>query len=160
MRARLLPARPRPRPDSRRKLAVLIVAGGKPAASGTEGDGLPLIHAESARSAASDSVNMELFSVILSGSMGCSMLSPRSQSKDPATGAARFGTTQWSVVLKAGQGAEEALVKLCKLYWPPLYAYTRRRGHAVHEAQDLTQAFFAHLLENRGLARVAYSGGQ
>ena len=103
---------------------------------------------------------MELFSVILSGSMGCSMLSPRSQSKDPATGAARFGTTQWSVVLKAGQGAEEALVKLCKLYWPPLYAYTRRRGHAVHEAQDLTQAFFAHLLENRGFAEVAPSKGR
>jgi len=88
------------------------------------------------------------------------MLSPRSQSEDSPTGAARFGTTQWSVVLKAGQGAEEALVKLCKLYWPPLYAYTRRRGHAVHEAQDLIQAFFAHLLGNRGLAGVAPSKGR
>jgi len=63
-------------------------------------------------------------------------------------------------VLKAGQGAEEALAKLCRIYWLPLYAYTRRRGHAVHEAQDLTQAFFAHLLENRGLAGVAPSKGR
>ena len=84
----------------------------------------------------------------------------RGQSEGSATGAARFGTTQWSVVLKAGQGAEEALVKLCKVYWPPLYAYSRRHGHAVHEAQDLTQAFFAHLLENRGLASVAPSKGR
>ncbi len=75
-------------------------------------------------------------------------------------GAPRFGTTHWSLVLKAGQGAEEALVKLCQVYWPPLYTYTRRRGHAVHEAQDLTQAFFAHLLENRGLAGVAPSKGR
>jgi RNA polymerase sigma factor (sigma-70 family) len=61
--------------------------------------------------------------------------------------------------LKAGQGAEEALIKLCQIYWPPLYAYTRRRGHGIHEAQDLTQGFFVHLLENRGLAGVApYKG--
>jgi len=73
----------------------------------------------------------------------------------PASQAARFGTTQWSVVLKAGQGAEEALLKLCKLYWPPLYSFVRRRGHTVHEAQDLTQAFFAHVLENRALGTVA-----
>ena len=63
-------------------------------------------------------------------------------------------------MLKAGQGAEEALVKLCRVYWLPLYAYTRQRGHAVHEAQDLTQAFFAHLLENRALAGVAPSKGR
>src|SRR5687767_2681524 len=82
------------------------------------------------------------------------------QSGGSPTGATRFGTTRWSLVLKAGQGAEEALVKLCRIYWPPLYAYTRRRGHGVHEAQDLTQSFFAHLLENRGLAGVAPSKGR
>src|SRR4026208_2328919 len=72
----------------------------------------------------------------------------------PAT-QARFSTTQWGVVLKAGQGAEDALVKLCQRYWPPLYSFVRRRGHTVHEAQDLTQAFFAHVLENRALGTVA-----
>jgi len=74
--------------------------------------------------------------------------------------AARFGTTHWSVVLSAGQGAEEALLKLCRIYWPPLYAYIRRRGHPIHEAQDLTQAFFAHILEKRALRAVASSKGR
>jgi len=85
-------------------------------------------------------------------------LSPE-RSDAPAT-QARFSTTQWSVVIKAGQGAEEALVKLCQRYWPPLYAFVRRRGHAVHEAQDLTQTFFVHLLENRIFETVAPSKGR
>ena len=62
-----------------------------------------------------------------------------------------FVTTQWSVVLKAGLAdttqARDALAKLCQTYWYPLYAYVRRRGHSPHDAQDLTQAFFARLLE-------------
>jgi len=82
-------------------------------------------------------------------------LSDRTQS-----GAARFQTTHWSMVLKAGLGAEEALLRLCRNYWVPLYAYTRRRGHGVHEAEDLTQSFFAHVLENHGLATVAPSKGR
>jgi RNA polymerase sigma-70 factor (ECF subfamily) len=88
------------------------------------------------------------------------MFSSFERSETPPSGAARFGTTHWSVVLNAGQGAEEALVRLCQIYWPPLYAYIRRRGHAVHEAQDLTQAFFAHILENRALSDVAPSKGR
>ena len=44
-----------------------------------------------------------------------------------------------------------ALAELCELYWPPLYAYARRQGHSVEEAQDLTQAFFARLLEKRSV---------
>ena len=70
------------------------------------------------------------------------MFSTPQRSEVPLTQAARFGTTQWSLVLKAGKGAEEALMKLCQIYWQPLYGYIRRRGHAFHEAQDLTQAFF------------------
>lgn len=62
--------------------------------------------------------------------------------------------------MKAGQGAEEALLKLCRNYWLPLYRFSRRRGHAVHEAQDLTQEFFAHLLANRGFASVAPCRGR
>ncbi len=61
--------------------------------------------------------------------------------------AAPFATTHWSVVLAAGQTASEAqaaaLDKLCSDYWYPLYAYLRRSGHSPHEAEDLTQEFFA-----------------
>jgi RNA polymerase sigma-70 factor (ECF subfamily) len=62
-----------------------------------------------------------------------------------------FATTHWGVVLAAKNGeATEAVValdKLCRTYWPPLYAYIRRDGHSATDAQDLTQAFFARLLE-------------
>jgi RNA polymerase sigma factor (sigma-70 family) len=62
-----------------------------------------------------------------------------------------FATTHWSVVLAAGHksspNADAALATLCETYWFPLYAYVRRRGHNVSEAQDLTQEFFARLLE-------------
>src|SRR6266436_2434651 len=61
-----------------------------------------------------------------------------------------FATTHWSVVLTAGRtdsaGAAAALETLCRNYWTPLYTYVRSRGYAVHEAQDLTQQFIAHLL--------------
>jgi len=69
---------------------------------------------------------------------------------EPA-GAARFTTTRWSVVLAAQRDstpqAREALNQLCERYWHPLYAYLRRSGHGADEAQDLTQAFFAEILE-------------
>ncbi len=62
-----------------------------------------------------------------------------------------FATTHWSVVLAAGQTATpqagDALEKLCRTYWYPLYAYVRRQGHSPHDAQDLTQGFFFRLLE-------------
>src|SRR5207247_94431 len=61
------------------------------------------------------------------------MLSPRKHSEATASHSARFGTTHWTVVLNASQGAEEALVRLCRIYWPPLYAYIHRRGHALLE---------------------------
>ena len=64
-----------------------------------------------------------------------------------------FATTHWSVVVAAGHQnvpqADAALAELCKIYWYPLYAYVRRRTDDVHEAQDLTQAFFEYLLDRR-----------
>jgi RNA polymerase sigma factor (sigma-70 family) len=67
----------------------------------------------------------------------------------------RFVTTHWSLVLAAGKGtgadAQEALASLCQTYWYPLYAYVRRQGHQPDDAQDLTQAFFARLLEKHYL---------
>jgi len=63
----------------------------------------------------------------------------------------RFHTTWWSVVLLSAQsqapGFQAALSELYRIYWYPLYAYVRRRGHAPEETQDLTQGFFLHLLE-------------
>jgi RNA polymerase sigma factor (sigma-70 family) len=71
-----------------------------------------------------------------------------------------FPSTHWSVVLAAGrsqaepQTAEAALAELCQVYWAPLYGFVRSRGHTVHDAQDLTQSFFAYLLEHKVYARV------
>jgi RNA polymerase sigma factor (sigma-70 family) len=66
-----------------------------------------------------------------------------------------FTTTHWSVVLTARDDqsprAAEALDKLCRHYWPPIYAFVRRRGHGPDDAQDLTQEFFARLLEKNYL---------
>ena len=63
----------------------------------------------------------------------------------------RFRTTQWSIVLAAGRRSspesQDALATLCQLYWYPLYAYVRAKGHSPDDAQDLTQEFFARLLE-------------
>ncbi len=76
----------------------------------------------------------------------------------------RFATTQWSLVLAASRTSEEAssaaLEKLCRTYWKPLYAYVRRRTADVHEAHDLTQAFFAHVLEKGYLASADPNRGR
>jgi RNA polymerase sigma factor (sigma-70 family) len=75
-----------------------------------------------------------------------------------------FATTHWSVVLSAGgdssRAAQEALEQLCRTYWYPLYAYVRRRGYAPHDAEDLTQSFFARLLEKDYLARADRERGR
>lgn len=69
-------------------------------------------------------------------------------------GDATFATTRWSVVAAAhgdGPAATAALATLCELYWEPVYVYLRRSGHCPDDAADLTQGFFARLLEKRGL---------
>jgi RNA polymerase sigma factor (sigma-70 family) len=67
----------------------------------------------------------------------------------------QFAATRWSMVVAAGHpsspDSRHALESLCQTYWYPLYAYVRRRVPDVHEAQDLTQAFFASLLEGNAL---------
>jgi RNA polymerase sigma factor (sigma-70 family) len=71
-----------------------------------------------------------------------------------------FPSTRWSVVLASGRGeaapevAQAALAELCQIYWAPLYSFVRSRGYTVHDAQDLTQGFFAYLLEHKIYARV------
>ena len=50
--------------------------------------------------------------------------------------------------------AGAALTELCQVYWAPLYGFVRSRGHTVHDAQDLTQSFFAYVLEHKVYALV------
>jgi RNA polymerase sigma-70 factor (ECF subfamily) len=77
-----------------------------------------------------------------------------------STGGSRpgaFVTTQWSQVLIAGReapGARAALEQLCRVYWPPLYAYVRRAGYSREKSEDLTQEFFAQLLARNGVAQA------
>lgn len=71
-----------------------------------------------------------------------------------------FGATHWSLILAAGESqvapemAHAALGQLCRMYWPPLYSFVRSRGYAIHDAQDLTQSFFAHLIEHKIYTQV------
>ncbi|HOX57375.1 MAG TPA: sigma-70 family RNA polymerase sigma factor [Candidatus Paceibacterota bacterium] len=82
----------------------------------------------------------------------------------PHAPAGCFVTTHWSVVVAAGRSdttrAHAALEKLCRAYWFPLYAYARRRGYSVEDAQDLTQEFFARVLEHHWLARADQARGR
>jgi RNA polymerase sigma-70 factor (ECF subfamily) len=75
-----------------------------------------------------------------------------------------FATTRWSLVAAAQDPAapdcRQALADLCAAYWYPVYAYVRRRGHDHHRAQDLTQAFFARLLEKNDLAAADRTRGR
>jgi RNA polymerase sigma factor (sigma-70 family) len=77
---------------------------------------------------------------------------------------AAFNTTQWSLVLAAGESnspeSQEALDKLCRVYWFPLYAFLRRRGHASHDAQDLVQDCLLHLIERRAFRDVSPAKGK
>src|SRR5438552_6572317 len=78
-------------------------------------------------------------------------------------GPALFATTNWSVVLEAqGQSpaAQEALEKLCRTYWRPVYSFIRREGTGPEEAEDLTQSFFALLLERRDFDAVRKEKGR
>ena len=93
------------------------------------------------------------------------MTSSTSEDQSVPRSAAQFATTHWSVVLAARltdppQQAAEALEQLCRTYWYPLYAYVRRQGHCPEDAQDLTQAFFAHLLRRDFLSGVGREKGR
>jgi RNA polymerase sigma-70 factor (ECF subfamily) len=75
-----------------------------------------------------------------------------------------FVTTHWSLVLSARDGespqSAAALEKLCRSYWYPLYAYIRRSGQPKENAEDLTQAFFARLLEKKFLETAQQERGR
>src|SRR6266508_5550809 len=78
----------------------------------------------------------------------------------PPTRDSLFASTRWTVVRQAAdsqtasQHAQSALSELCQIYWRPVYVFLRRQGVAQHDAQDLTQGFFADLIESRAYARA------
>jgi RNA polymerase sigma-70 factor (ECF subfamily) len=78
-------------------------------------------------------------------------------------GPVAFTTTHWSVVLQAqgeSPAAQEALEKLCRTYWRPIFAFLRRQGRSPEEAEDIAQGFFAQLLERRSLDAVRKEKGR
>jgi RNA polymerase sigma factor (sigma-70 family) len=82
---------------------------------------------------------------------------------DVQHGPAAFTTTHWSVVLEAqgeSPAAQEALEKLCRTYWRPIYGFLRRKGARPEDAEDLTQGFFALLLERKDLSTVRKEKGR
>lgn len=88
-----------------------------------------------------------------------------SASADPAEiRGGLFASTQWTLVLEAGAksnaSARGALEYLCRSYWPAIYAYVRRRGYAVEDAQDITQSFFQGIIEEETLSRASHERGR
>ena len=82
---------------------------------------------------------------------------------DALHGPAAFTTTHWSIVLEAqgeSPAAQKALEKLCRTYWRPIYGFVRRQGAGAEDAEDLTQGFFALLLERKDLSTVRKEKGR
>jgi len=92
------------------------------------------------------------------------MSAPYANSTEFLRVGAQFTTTHWSEVRVARDatlpGASEALERLCRAYWYPLYAYVRRRGHLPEDAQDLTQEFFQRLVRSDWVARADQARGR
>ncbi len=92
------------------------------------------------------------------------MQSSQTRGQTEAQPAERFLPTHWTVVLAAGSRdsseAHDALEKLCRTYWPPIYAFIRRQGYSPHDAQDLTQGFFARILEKNWISTANPARGR
>jgi len=84
--------------------------------------------------------------------------------EQPGAGGANFVTTRWRLILSAGHPntpeSREALEILCRAYWMPIYAYARQHGHSPEDAEDLTQAFFNHLLEQNVFGQATPGRGR
>src|SRR6266436_5721868 len=92
------------------------------------------------------------------------MASPDSESSVQQGTQAQFQVTRWSLILQASDTAlpqaQEALGKLCQTYWFPLYAFIRREGIDSHQAKDLTQGFFLHLLKSKLIKQAERERGR
>ena len=86
------------------------------------------------------------------------VMSETTRDSSPVGGSPVFATTHWSMVIRAGEATSEArdqaLSTLCDNYWYPLYVFVRRRGYSSHDAEDLTQGFFAQLLRRQDIRGV------
>src|SRR6476660_3305502 len=84
----------------------------------------------------------------------------------PTTRDSSFASTRWTVVRQAAdsqtasQHALSALSELCQIYWRPVYVFVRRQGIPEHDAQDLTQGFFAELIDSRAYTRADPTKGR
>jgi len=91
-------------------------------------------------------------------------MSSSRQNWDSTPGAAQFRTTNWELVTGAADatsvGWTEALESLCQIYWRPVYAFIRKRGRSPESAQDLTQEFFARLLQSGFLSKADSTRGR
>lgn len=85
-------------------------------------------------------------------------------SESPGQRAVAFPTTHWSVIVRAGDSqspeAASAMERLCSTYWYPLYVFVRRKGYGHEDASDLTQSFFARLLDKRPLRSLDANRGK
>ena len=92
------------------------------------------------------------------------MVHVQPETQDSAARNDWFSTTHWSIVLQAqadsSPDAARALDALCRTYWVPLYSYVRQQGHSPHDAQDLTQEFFARFVGKDYLASVGREKGK
>src|SRR5207249_9771069 len=82
---------------------------------------------------------------------------------DTRKGVAQFTSTHWSIIVEAqgeSPAAQEALERLCRIYWRPIYSFVQRQGIGPEEAKDITQSFFADLLEHRSLTAVRKEKGR
>jgi RNA polymerase sigma factor (sigma-70 family) len=97
-------------------------------------------------------------------SNSCDQNAPGSDEKEfRAARSGAFTSTHWSLVAQAGSDSEQAKVALetlCGKYWYPIYAFIRQRGSNHHEAEDLTQAFFAHLLHKQLIGKANRNKGK
>ena len=75
-------------------------------------------------------------------------------------GCIRFQPTAWTVVREAKDGSRDALDRLIDTYWKPVYFFIRRRGNDIEASKDLTQSFFAALLEKEFIRDVSSDKGK
>jgi len=108
-------------------------------------------------------LSARLFTVIRGVSAAADDVTSLSASGPVSAGAIAFTTTHWSVVLKArseSPSAQEALESLCRTYWRPIYGFVRREGTKPEEAKDITQGFFALILERKDFNSVRREKGR
>src|SRR6478609_2751807 len=101
------------------------------------------------------------------GPLGCrprAIMSAFRQKWESASDAMQFRTTNWEMVSGAADSTSPAwarsLEELCQIYWLPVYAFIRKRGHSPEAAEDLTQEFFAHILHSYFLSKAEASRGR